>query len=207
MEVNPILIAGCGPGSPDYVTPAARRAVESAQVLVGARRLLDTFPGSAAERIAAGSNIDEVLDAIAARREKRIAVLVTGDPGLCSLARPVLKRFGRASCRIIPGISSVQAAFAAIGFDWQGARVLSAHDTPPALDPISLAGEAKLAVLAGNPAHAAWTGALVRALVPTHAVFLCEDLTLPGESVRRIESQPMKLASRSILLFIRKEIL
>lgn len=205
MEIKPITIAGCGPGSLDYVTPAARHAIEQAQVLVGAKRLLDVFPNVMAERIVVGANISQALDAIAAHLGQRVVVLVTGDPGLCSLARPVLRRFGREACRVIPGISSVHAAFASVGIDWQNARILSAHDTSPALDPSSLATEEKLAVLAGNPANAAWTDALVSALLPTHAIYLCENLTLADESVRRVESLPMNLASRSILLFIRKE--
>ena len=208
MEIKPITIAGCGPGSLDYVTPAARSAIESAQVLVGAKRLLDAFPHVAADRIAVGANIAQALDAIAGcLGQRRVVVLVTGDPGLCSLARPVIRRFGRAACRVIPGISSVHAAFASVGIDWLGARILSAHDTAPALDPASLAMEDKLAVLAGNPAHAAWTDALISALLPTHEIYLCENLTLADESVRRVDAKPMNLASRSILILIRKEIL
>jgi precorrin-6y C5,15-methyltransferase (decarboxylating) CbiE subunit len=205
MAIKPITIAGCGPGALDYVTPAARHAIEQAQVLVGAQRLLDAFPNLAAERIIVGANIPQILDAIAARLDRRVVVLVTGDPGLCSLARPVLRRFGREACRVIPGISSVQAAFASVGIDWQNARILSAHDTAPALDPSSLATEEKLAVLAGNPANAAWIAALIPALLPTHEIYLCENLTLADESVRRVETLPMNLASRSILLLIRKE--
>ncbi len=42
MDVNPplLVIAGCGPGSPDHLTPAARKAVEQAEVLVG---MLDAY--------------------------------------------------------------------------------------------------------------------------------------------------------------------
>ena len=139
--------------------------------------------------------------------QQRIVVLVTGDPGLCSLARPVLKRFGRAACRVISGISSVHAAFASVGIDWFGARVLSAHDHAPDLDLASLASEEKIALLAGNPATAHWVEALAIALFPTHEIYICENLTLPEESVRRVEALnlPMNLASRSILLFIKKE--
>jgi precorrin-6y C5,15-methyltransferase (decarboxylating) CbiE subunit len=208
MEVKPITIAGCGPGALEYVTPAALRAIEQAEVLVGARRLLENFPDHAAERIVVGADVPQALEAIAGHLgRRRIVVLVTGDPGLCSLAQPVIRRFGRSACRVIPGISSVQAAFASVGADWFGARVLSAHDHAPELDPASLSGEDKLAVLAGNPANAAWVEALAVALAATHAIFVCENLTLPEESVTRAEPLllPMNLASRSILLFIKKE--
>ena len=208
MEIRPITIVGCGPGSLDYVTPAVLREIELAQVLVGARRLLASFPNIAAERIVVGANVQQALDAVAERLgQQRIVVLVTGDPGLCSLARPVLRRFGIGACRVIPGISSVHAAFASVGIDWLGARILSAHDCAPEIPPASLALEEKLAVLAGNPANAEWVESLVMALLPTHEIFVCENLTLADESVRQLEThqRPMKLASRSILLFFRKE--
>ena len=212
--MKPITIVGCGPGSLDYVTPSALREIEQAQVLVGARRLLESFPHIDADRIVVGANVQQALDAMADRLvdtgdigSRRIVVLVTGDPGLCSLARPVIRRFGHASCRVIPGISSVFAAFASVGIDWLGAKILSAHDCAPLIDPAGLANEDKLAVLAGNPANASWVESLVSTLLPTHDVFICENLTLPDESVRQLDflQPPMNLASRSILLLFRKE--
>ena len=198
---------GCGPGALEYVTPAALHAIKQAEVLVGARRLLESFPEIAAERIVVGADVPKALDAMALHLgQRRIVVLVTGDPGLCSLARPVIRRFGRNACRVIPGISSVHAAFASVGIDWLGARILSAHDHKPETDPGSLVNEEKLAVLAGNPASAAWLDALAVALFSTHEIVVCENLTLADESIRRVDcfTLPMNLASRSILLFIKK---
>ena len=207
MEIKQILIVGCGPGALEHVTPAALHAIEQAEVLVGARRLLESFPGVAAQRIVVGADVQQALDAMAGHfGQRRIVVLVTGDPGLCSLARPVIRRFGRSACRVIPGISSVHAAFASVGIDWLGARILSAHDRAPDLAPASLVGDEKLAVLAGNPANAAWVQALAAALIPTHDLFVCENLTLADESVRSVDFLPMNLASRTVLLFIQKEL-
>jgi precorrin-6B methylase 1 len=136
-----------------------------------------------------------------------VVVLVTGDPGVCSLARPVIRRFGVSACRVLPGISAVQIAFAAVGVDWFGARMLSAHDTAPTLPPASLTPELRVCLLAGNPANAAWVEDLVRTLTPTHDIHLCENLTLPNESVRQLINPtfPMNPASRSIFIFVRKE--
>ena len=36
-------IVGTGPGSPDYVTPAARKTVQQAEVVIGAQRSLNLF--------------------------------------------------------------------------------------------------------------------------------------------------------------------
>ncbi|MGZ3648456.1 MAG: precorrin-6y C5,15-methyltransferase (decarboxylating) subunit CbiE, partial [Syntrophales bacterium] len=149
--MNPsLIIAGCGPGSTDYLTPAARKAVEQAEVLVGTGRLLELFPNHKGEKITVEVDIDKVLDEIDSRSKRRIVVLVTGDPGLCSLARPILKRFGKSRCEVIPGVSSVQVAFARIGMDWLDARIIDAHGQNPNIGPATLSKEGKIAVFAGR---------------------------------------------------------
>ena len=209
VKTPPIIIAGCGPGSPDYLTPAARKAIEDAEVLVGAGRLLELFPGHGGEKIVVGADIEKVLGQIDSRLGRsRIVVLVTGDPGLCSLARPVLKRFGRTACRVIPGISSVQAAFAGIGMDWLGARIIDAHGNDPHMTPASLVNEGKIAVFAGRSEAIRWVAGLVKAIGEGRRIYLCENLTLENENIRRVqpaELEKIEASSRSIVLIIREE--
>lgn len=208
VESHRISIIGCGPGSLDYLPPIARKRIESADVLVGAARLLGDFAYVSAEKIPVRSDIPAVLEVIEERFSagKKLVVLVTGDPGLCSFARPVLRKFGIGRCRVYPGISSVQAAFAAIGEDWYEAKVVSAHDGEPSFSPEDLVEEKKLAVLAGNPRAAEWVEALARRLSSSHRIVVCENLTLPEERVREVEEiQFSSLASRCVLLFIKKE--
>ena len=211
MKQHPIVIAGCGPGSPDFLTPAVRRAVEGADVLVGAKRLLELFPESAAEKIAVGADVEQALRAIDARRSgKKIVVLVTGDPGLCSLARPILKRFGRDSCRVIPGVSSVQAAFARLGLDWTDAKMIDAHREDPAVAPEGLRGAAKIAVLAGRQEAFRWGARLAEAVGDGYRIYACEDLTLPGERVSEVGMEDLVVLSfspRCVVLFIREDAL
>jgi len=206
-----ITIVGCGPGALDCLTPVARAAIESAEVLVGAPRLLDTFSTQRAECIVVRTDIEDVLNQIAARAgHKKVAVLVSGDPGLCSLAKPVIKRFGRDACEVIPGVSSVQVAFARVGLDWLDARIVTAHDKTPEISIATLAGEKKLAVLAGNDTPQTWIASLAMSLAASHRIIVCENLTLLNESVRQVNSselQTMKLASRAIVLMLHKEVL
>ncbi len=106
-----LVIAGCGPGSADFITPEVRGAVDWAEVLVGDQHLLDLFPESTGEKIPAGDSIENILQEIEARRAlKRIVVLVTGDQDLSSLAHPVIRRFGRETCLLIPGANPTQMA-------------------------------------------------------------------------------------------------
>jgi len=201
-----ITIAGCGPGAPAYIPPMVQQAVRDADVLVGARRLLDLFADHPGEKIPVGADIEAVLQSIEAHcATRRVIVLVTGDPGLCSLAGPVLRHFGRAQCRVIPGISAVQAAFAALGLDWLEARIINAHGALPALDTATLRQSEKMAVLLGSRAGVAWAARLLEDLGTGHRAWLCEELTLPGERIREIQPgrlEEMDIANLSILVIL-----
>lgn len=210
MDVN-ITIVGCGPGSADYVTPAAMAAVQAVEVIVGAQRLLDLFPECKAEKVATGGNIAEALDAIAAQAKTRsVAVLVSGDPGLFSLAKRVIRRFGRDACRVIPGISSVQVAFARLGLDWADARIISAHKQDP--DPAiveTLCDASKLAVFTGRHAALVWTAGVLDRLGPGYGIFVCENLTMPDERIRKVSAEDLPSLSVSlstVILIIRDDV-
>ncbi len=205
-----IMIVGCGPGSPELLTRAGSRAIREADVLVGTARLLDTFAAKQQEKIPAGANIEAVLNTIAERRKtQKVAILVTGDPGLCSLARPVLRRFGLNACDVLPGISSVQVAFARLGLDWLDARILSAHAQLPQATPRELAAYPKLAILAGHRDALAWMANL-HAQLGERCVYVCEDLSLETERIRRIPPGDLpflKVSPRTIVLFINEKLL
>jgi precorrin-6y C5,15-methyltransferase (decarboxylating) CbiE subunit len=183
-----IVICGCGPGSPELLTPLARGAVAQAEVLVGSPRLLKLFSESAAARVPVGADVEKALTQIEASRSKRVVVLVSGDPCLCSLAQPVLKRFGRETCEVIPGISSVQVAFARLGLDYLNARILSAHRA--------------LAILAGHAQAPAWIADLSERIGAPRQLFLCENLTLENERVRELTSAELRKADVSSLAIV-----
>lgn len=205
-----ISIVGCGPGSLDYLTPAARCSVEAAEVLVGASRLLALFPDLSAEQIVVGADVPSALDQLAKYvGQRRVTVLVSGDPGVCSLAQPVIQRFGRQRCCVIPGISSVQVAFARLGLDWTEAHLISAHHHAPDVDFAYLLSEPKIALLAGNSSNMPWVVELAAHLAETHTIVACEDLTLPQEQVFCLtpgELATRQLSPQTILLFLGKKI-
>jgi precorrin-6y C5,15-methyltransferase (decarboxylating) CbiE subunit len=197
IDSQSIFIVGCGPGSLDYLTSAALRAIEQAEVLVGARRLLDLFPSSPAERITVNADIDEALDDLAKRADRqRVAVLVTGDPGLFSLAKLVIERFGLARCRVIPGVSSVQTAFARIGIDWADARIISVHKEYPALD-LQLLETPKIAILCGREGSTKWIADhLLTCEATGRRIFVCQNLTMDDEQI--LEVDPADLATLNV---------
>lgn len=207
IEGKKIAIVGCGPGARECITLEALLVIESAEVLVGAARLLELFASESVERVAVRGYREETIAAIAAHAGKRIAVLVTGDPGLASLAATVVDHFGLENCHLLPGISSVQVAFARLGMDWEGARIVSAHKAVPDYDYSSFVNENKIAVLSGNVESTRWLAGLVRSLGNDWRVIVCQDLTLETESVRElgadeIEALPQPL--RAVVLIVRK---
>ena len=131
--VHPIRVVGIGPGHRDYVLPAGLRAIEEAQVIVGGRRALSDFASEGQEQIVIGADIEAVLTAIdEARHRTRVVVMVSGDPGYFSLLDAIKRRLPSAPVEVIPGIGSLQMAFARLSLPWHEARLLSFHGrTPP----------------------------------------------------------------------------
>jgi precorrin-6y C5,15-methyltransferase (decarboxylating) CbiE subunit len=214
MAVNDtkITIVGCGPGAKEFVTPAASAAAAGADVLLGAQRLLDLFDNCPGLRIAWHGKTDDLLAELAMwiDRGKRAAVLVSGDPGIFSFARQIVQRFGPANCLIIPAVSSVQVAFARLHLAWVDARIISAHARTPDVEPAELAKWDKVAILAGSDEAIAYCGRVAQTLRETHYAYVCENLTLADESVRRVEAEALAQSgapSLSIVLLIRRELI
>ncbi|MDR3672749.1 MAG: cobalt-precorrin-7 (C(5))-methyltransferase, partial [Holophaga sp.] len=165
MGMIPCWVVGCGPGAPDLVTPRARRAAAQARLLAGAPRLLDLFPESGAERLGYDRGLAPFLQELAPHLgRKAVVVLVSGDPGLASLAGTLARRFPDVPFRRLPGLSSVQLAFAEAGLDWIDARILRAHGALPDWDPAWAGHAGPFALLAGAPGAAGFAADLARRL-------------------------------------------
>lgn len=210
IDAHSITIVGCGPGAADYVTPIARSIVREAGVIAGSQKLIDLFPESRAAHIPLSASIENFLDEIEmVRRERDIVVLTTGDPGFMSIAKPVIKRFGRNVCRIIPGISSLQTAFSRLGLDWFDVLVIDAHSGPPDENYKAIESASKIAVFTGKQDSLKWAASLAHKFGDLFRVFICSDLTLGTERVREIEAQTLACEDHpllSIVIFVRKEV-
>ncbi len=128
-----IIVAGIGPGHPDYVLPAAARAIREARVLVGGARALADFARPGQRTMTIRGDIPAVLSFI---RESLtgddVVAIVSGDPGYYSLLDALRREFPADSLVVIPGISSIQFAFARLALPWHDASLLSFHGRQPA---------------------------------------------------------------------------
>lgn len=158
MEQRPrpwLTVVGVGPGDAAYLTPACLAAAAEAEVLVGGRRALALFADLEREKIVIGGDLEALAARLHALRGRRVAVLVSGDPGLYSLLSWLRGRFPPEEIKVVPGISSVQLAFARLGLPWQEARIISVHgrsweELAPYLPALRLGRPPLLAVLTGG---------------------------------------------------------
>ena len=149
--MNEIYIIGAGLGA-GSITADAAEALSGSNAVFGAQRLLGEYKafikdvpvfaqyaadgilpvikGETADGSSAGAGAASAAeDNGKADQLRRYSVLVSGDPGFYSAALKLREAFTEEGLivKIIPGISSVSAMFAAIGLPWQDAALCSFH--------------------------------------------------------------------------------
>ena len=132
-----ITLIGMGSGTPESLTAQGLAALQNAGLILGAKRLLEQLPQGCTEHRKALYQPEDVLAALAADPEVDAALVYSGDTGFYSGAAqllPMLRAFG-ISCRVLPGLSSVQLLAAAVGRSWQEWKLVSAHGC--ACDPVA----------------------------------------------------------------------
>jgi cobalt-precorrin-7 (C5)-methyltransferase len=126
--MNKVYIIGIGSGTEDYLLPLARKEIESSDCLIGGRRALLLFQPLHKEEKLLEGNFEQVIPFLLKEREKKkIAVLVSGDPGLYSFLGTISRVLKKEDYVVIPGVSAVQIAFAKVGERWEDATLLSLH--------------------------------------------------------------------------------
>ena len=188
-----LTIVGCGPGSKEYLTAAAERIVDEADVIVGSPGLLALFPEARGEKLAIEDVYKRLEKVGQIYRQKKTVLLVTGDPGVHSMARLAIERLGRENCEVVPGISSVQLAFARAGLVWDEARVVSYHGGEGGNIREIVNTKAHVAILTdGKSTPAKIAEELLEHCRPGRPVILCERLSLPGEKIKEMTLQALK---------------
>jgi precorrin-6Y C5,15-methyltransferase (decarboxylating) len=97
----------------------------SATLVVGGARHLAAVPVPEGARTVQVGALEPALDALA-RHDGDAVVVASGDPGFFGIVRR-LRAGGLEVARVIPAVSSIAAAFAAVRLDWDDAAVVSAH--------------------------------------------------------------------------------
>lgn len=191
-------LVGVGPGAPEHVTPAARRALAEAELVLGwdldLRPIADCLAG---KKIFQQDVRNYVRATRAAVREAKrcgatLAVPRLGDPCLSSGLKGLLRALEGFKVEVIPGISSVQLAAALARVNLDESVVVSFHDYG---DPevkkkfvLNCFGRGRHLILLASPdltpgAAAMWL--IEQGVSPRISVLVGSFLSLPGEQVVR----------------------
>lgn len=209
--MNEIIVAGIGPGHPDYMLPAAERAIREAKVLVGGRRALAQFArprGDGQLTMAVTGDIDSVMQFIREKLElSSVVVMVSGDPGYFSLLDALRRHFPPACLRVIPGLSAMQLAFARLALPWHEARLLSFHGRKPAAERLAYHPGSVLGMLTDRT----FTSKTIPAVLLAHGwppetrLFICARLSYEDEQIvatRLSEAQELPELGGVILIAV-----
>ena len=125
-----VTMVGTGMGGPGTLTADARKAIEEADVLLGAARMLEgskTAHSRAFTAIAA----KDIVDVIKRENGPFFAVLFSGDTGFYSGAKGLKAELEKqgvdAEVEILPGIGSLSYFCAKLGRTWQDVKAISLH--------------------------------------------------------------------------------
>ncbi|MBU2550886.1 MAG: precorrin-4 C(11)-methyltransferase [Proteobacteria bacterium] len=199
---SPILFVGAGPGHPDLITVAGRRALEAADLIVFAGSLVSrdmlTWARPDAECVdSAGMDLEAIVERMTTGFENglRVVRLHTGDPSLYGATREqfiALEKRG-VPYRVIPGVTAAFAAAAALGLEFtlpevcQTLILTRASGRTPVPEAEDLAGlaahRASLAVYLSGGLTDEVASALVPAYGPDAPVAMVYRASWPDEQI------------------------
>lgn len=120
-----LQIVGIGAEGLPSLSPAARGAVEAAEIVFGGRRHLAMLPRGRAERVEWPSPFDHLLNRLESCRGRRTVALVTGDPTWRSAGARIAAAFEEAV--IHPQVSAYQLAAARMLWPLEDCACLTVH--------------------------------------------------------------------------------
>jgi len=124
-----ITLVGMGMGDPDGMTMTARRSIDEADLLVGAKRMLEILPTHGKD-VFPEYDCKKVLSFLHEHKEyKKIAVLLSGDVGFHSGAKQFRENIDPSEYDLdsVCGISSVVYFCSRINVPWDDVFLMSAH--------------------------------------------------------------------------------
>jgi precorrin-3B C17-methyltransferase len=119
-----VIVVGIGPGALEHMTPAARSAIETADIILGYRAYLeliaDVAPGTPREGHGMRQEVDRANRALdLALGGRRVALVSSGDAGVYGMAGltydVVRERGVEVEIEVVPGMSALNAAAALLG--------------------------------------------------------------------------------------------
>lgn len=189
-----LSIVGVGEDGLDGLSPAARRLIAQASLVVGGPRHLKLAGLSGARTLTWPSPIDGAMPDILARRGDPICVLASGDPFFYGVGSLLMRHISAEEMICLPAPSAFSLVAARVGWGLQDCVLLSLHGR--ALEAIipHLQRRARLLALSWDGTT---PGKLAELLVARgmggSKITVCESLGGPNERMRRVAAEDFAL--------------
>ncbi|MCU1616791.1 MAG: precorrin-6y C5,15-methyltransferase (decarboxylating), CbiE subunit [Frankiales bacterium] len=130
-----VTVVGVGADGWDGLSPAARRAIEAAEVLRGSERQLALVPESVpAERVPWPSPMLPAMAALVRDHPgRRVVVVASGDPMFSGIGTSLVRLLGPEAVEVVPHPSSVSLACARLGWAVEETTAVTLVGRPTAL--------------------------------------------------------------------------
>jgi precorrin-6Y C5,15-methyltransferase (decarboxylating) len=145
-----LSVIGVGDEGLAGLAPATRALIDTAEIVVGGARHLAMLPAGAAERLAWRQPFAHSIAAIKARRDRRVAVLASGDPMWFGVGAALARHFSPAEMTVIPHPGAFSLAAARLRWPLADCLTLSVHGRPLDALRLHLAEGRRLLVLAAD---------------------------------------------------------
>ena len=180
LKVN---VIGIGPGNPDLLTAAARKAIEECTILAGDKRMICQFEEG--RKIYPTIKLADLMEiAGSADHEKDIlGILVSGDVGFFSLARTIAGKLPQCDVKRYCGISSLVYFASRLEMSWDDAKIISMHGRSQNLVSAVLRHQKVFSLTGGDNSPQSLCGMLCRQGLGDVTVHVGSDLSYPEEQI------------------------
>jgi len=121
-----VTLIGIGMGNTDTLTLEGKRSIEEAEVLIGAKRMVEAACSSDKACFISKDN-EQTLQYIKETTYQKYAILLSGDTGFYSGTNRLLPLLQEYEVKVLPGISSISYFAAKLFMSWENAYILSLH--------------------------------------------------------------------------------
>ena len=178
-----VSVVGIGPGSSGTMTTDAKAAIETADCIIGAKRMVGSAarPGQAVFHAIAP---DAIADCIAEHPEyRRFAVVMSGDVGFFSGTKKLLPKLRHCRMNVIPGLSSLVTLCARLGTTYEDVVPISIHGRAHNIVPDVRANPRVFALVGGEDGMGILCRTLTEAGLGSVKVSVGERLSYPDERI------------------------
>lgn len=177
-----VTLLGIGMGSQETLTVQGKKAVEAADLIIGAKRMVEAVMQPGQEHLFEYRSA-EIAEYIRAHGEyENIVIVLSGDVGFYSGARKLLDLLDE-DTEVICGISSVAYFMSKIGLSWDDAKIVSAHGRQCNLVSLIRHNQKVFSILGTGDGIRKLAGKLEEYGMGDVLLYVGEDLSYPDEKI------------------------